>query len=82
MTYQIIRLEDNEYCPLLLCEKCEEHTRHGKGERAAWTLTNTKDGELISTKFKLAGDRVAGEAVTLRVAWECGECGTERVWGV
>jgi len=65
-----------------MCEKCKEHTRHAKGKKVAWTLTDTKDGELISTKFKLVGNSTVEEAVTQRTAWECGECGIERVWGV
>lgn len=81
LTYQIIRIEDNEYCPLLVCEKCKSHTRHGKGERVRWTQTDTKKGDLISTKFTHSSG-IEGESVTYRTAWECGDCGTERVWGV
>ena len=83
MTFPILRREDSDYCPLLMCERCKEHTRHAKREKVHWAFVENESYESKSPKFRLVRGEGSGrkdETVTFRTAWECENCGHQRVW--
>ncbi len=52
MAFPILRREGTEYCPLLMCEKCNEHTRHTKGRKVNWAFVANKPEELRFPRFR------------------------------
>ncbi len=84
MTFPIIRREDTEYCPLLMCDRCKKHTRHTKGTKVNWAFTENSIHELKFPKFRIIEDPLdasKAETAMFRTAWKCEDCGRERVWG-
>ena len=84
MTFPILRREDTEYCPWLMCESCKEHTRHMKGAKVNWAFTETSIQDLKFSKFPRVSKGAAelkSVSVTFRTAWECENCRHQRVGG-
>ena len=84
MTFPIIPKEETKYCPLLECKTCKEPTGHRRGVKVLWAFVENKSYKSKFPKFRLARGEGSGrqdETVTFRTAWECENCGQQRVWG-